>query len=344
MDDFTAAKRLETMARAYRKSFSLFAAAEIGLFDVLSDKYTLYNDTAEELNVSAHRLKALLDLLCYYGLLLKESDNYKIHHDYIALADNNRKDNITARLAHPQRTAKSWHYLVDILKEDKPSSALKQRPKRTDKDIIAFHRSLGSRGEKQIEHYISQIPLKDSTRLMDVGGGFGDLCLPFLKSKKISHATVLETSDTARLATLSMTDDIFADCFTFYPCNFIYDQLPGGFELCLVSNILHIYSENTCLKLLSKLHKSLKDNGQIFIREITINDDATGPEAGLEFSLHMAINTESGKAHSENTVKRLLQMAGFSDIVSLQSPAETEYAVLARKKPGQTLPAESVIV
>lgn len=342
MTSKTPEKRLEFFTSAYRKSFSLFSAAEIGLFDYLYNEYKPYNVIAQDLKVSPNRLKPLLDLLSFNEFLEKEGDSYRIHLDFLELADKNRKDNLSARLAHPSKTAKSWFYLTKVLKEDKSSHDLEERPPHTDKDIMDFHRSLGSRGEIIMNHYVKNIPHDDNWKIADIGGGFGDLCLPFVKDKNI-QVEVFDNEDTARLAAQYMAKTEWDDNYTFHGCDFINDSLPAGFNLCLVSNILHIYSENECVELLSRLHKSILDDGYIFIREITINDEATAPESGLEFSLHMAINTRTGKAHSKNAVTEFLEKAGFSNITTLTSPTDREYALLAKKVKPLKLEAQNTI-
>jgi SAM-dependent methyltransferase len=331
------------MALAYRKSWVLFTAIELGIFDTLFGRTLRIQELARQTHCDAHRLKSLVNLLVYYTFLIKGRDGYSLATEIQPLADPNRKDSIQKRLAHALRTAKSWSFAAESFRKNLPFSKLPCAPERSSSDILAFHASLGINAFSVMERLLPVLNPPENCRVLDIGGGFGDMCRPILYADPSSIATVLETPPTVALAQNQPRNQRLDNQIRFVGCDFIQEELPTGFDMVLLSSILHIYNDETNQALLTKIHKSLRENGHIVIREIFVEDDYSGPEAGLQFGMHMAINTEQGDVYPPSIITNWLVGAGFSSIRRIDELSDVGTVIIAEKAAPQMLDAINTI-
>jgi len=319
------------MANAYRQSLPLLAAIEIGLFDVLRGEPQTPEALGRALSVGPRRLRILLDLLAWHGLVVREKGRYAVAAPWLPLTEPARTDNLQARLAHATSNAKSWFRLADALRADRPAPELPPPARDPELFIRNFHRSLGTRGLEIIRKLIDDISLPPGAKLLDVGGGFGDLCRPFLERDPQATTCLFDSPATTALAEKHIRDLGLGGRLKTIGGDFIADPIPGGFDLIILSSILHIYDETTNLALLRKLGGSAAPSGQILIREIAITDTADGPLSGLEFALNMAVNTAAGDAYPSARVRQWLEQSGWRDVYELDAGDEATYALLGRK-------------
>lgn len=335
--------RITGMAEAYRQSWALFTAIELGVLDALFGRKLATEEVAQITRSAPHRLKSLLNLLAGYKLLVREGSLYSLHPDLEPLADPNRTDSIQRRLAHAIRTARSWPRATEAFRKDLPVRALAASDPPPGSDIEAFHASLGIGAYLLMKRLLPLLTLPAGCRILDVGGGFGDMCRPILETDPHARALVLESPPTATLGENQLRNQRFGGRIDFVGCDFIQDDLPQGFDLVLLSNILHIYDPPTNQELLSRLHRCLRDDGQIIVREIAVNDDYSGPETGLQFAMHMAINTEKGDVYPQGIIAQWLSGAGFDGVQPFPTLADLGLILLGHKRAPRRCEASGTI-
>ncbi len=332
MDERDRWRQIDQLAGSYKKSSALFAALELGIYDHVGARFINLNKLAALIDANPQRLQALLDIQVHYGFMERQAGRYRVSALWHPLTNPDREDNLQARYAHNVYNSRSWMRAADAIRADRPVSQLPPPAINPDQRTLAFHRSLGARGQHFIRPILDGVSLPRGARILDVGGGFGDLCRPFLERDAYATAVLLETPETAELARLHLSQLGLGERVSVVATDFTRDPLPEGFDLILLSNILHIYAPPTNIELLETLFDAAADEGLILIREIHIESDRSGPLFGLEFALNMAINTENGDAYSADTVKAWLTRTGWRDPRFLETPDDAHhYALLAVK-------------
>jgi hypothetical protein len=99
------------------------------------------------------------------------------------------------------------------------------------------------------------------------------------------------------------------------------DDIPGGFDVAFLSNIIHSEDEKANQKLMKKVYSSLNRNGRIIIKDHILDDTLTSPAIGAIFSIQMLLLTR-GRDYSFSEVKGWLEDAGFrkSEWIRLEPP------------------------
>jgi hypothetical protein len=67
-----------------------------------------------------------------------------------------------------------------------------------------------------------------------------------------------------------------------------------GYDVVLITNILHHFGPADCGKLLRKVHEALAPNGLAVILEFMPNEDRVSPRIAAMFSLTMLVTTPAG--------------------------------------------------
>jgi hypothetical protein len=116
------------------------------------------------------------------------------------------------------------------------------------------------------------------------------------------------------------------------PGDYTRDELPKGFDLVFLSNIIHGETPKTNLALMRKVFDSLNPNGRIVIKDHIMDSSLTRPKAGAVFSLQMLLTT-NGRDYSFDEVSDWLAQVGFINVqeVPLALPL-TSSLVMGRKE------------
>ena len=94
----------------------------------------------------------------------------------------------------------------------------------------------------------------------------------------------------------------------------------SGYDLALITNLLHGFDMPTCTKLMRKVHVALNAGGRAAIAEYVPNPDRVSPPTAAAFSLTMLTATSSGDAYTFTELENIAKAAGFTrlDLSSIE--------------------------
>lgn len=104
-----------------------------------------------------------------------------------------------------------------------------------------------------------------------------------------------------------------------------------SYDIILLTNFLHHFSEQTCEELLRKIYKSLNDGGKVVTLEFIPNDDRVSPPREAMFSLVMLAGTPEGDAYTFSELRRMFENAGFSRNEHIQLHPLPQHLVVSEK-------------
>jgi cyclopropane fatty-acyl-phospholipid synthase-like methyltransferase len=84
------------------------------------------------------------------------------------------------------------------------------------------------------------------------------------------------------------------------------------YDLVLLTNFLHHFDVETCVKLLRKVHAALSEDGRVLTVEFVPNEDRVSPPPSAMFSLMMLGSTPKGDAYTFKEFEEMFTDAGFS--------------------------------
>jgi acetylserotonin N-methyltransferase len=166
--------------------------------------------------------------------------------------------------------------------------------------------------------------------LLDVGCGSGVYGIEFARTNPAMRVTLLDLKEMVAEAQKHVDAANLADRVSTCGLNMFEQDWPTGHDAHFFANIFHDWSEETNAILAEKSYKALKPGGRIFLHEILMDDDGTGPWQAASFSVMMLLGT-LGKQYTLPEFRTLLEAAGFEDVRACRSGGGYYSLVSARK-------------
>ncbi|KPP77186.1 acetylserotonin O-methyltransferase-like, partial [Scleropages formosus] len=155
-------------------------------------------------------------------------------------------------------------------------------------------------------------------------GALAKQCVRAYPQSSVTIFDLPKVVSTCREHFVSPTDErIF-----FHEGDFFKDLLPEA-DLYILARILHDWTDECCVELLSRVHQSCKPGGGVLLVEALLNEDNSGPLTAQLYSLNMLVQTE-GRERKASEYSALLTTAGFAN-VEVQRTGKIYDAILARK-------------
>ncbi len=154
------------------------------------------------------------------------------------------------------------------------------------------------------------LDLGGRTALLDVAGGSGIYACAIVARHPHLRAAVLERPPVDRIAREAIAKQGGSDLVNVIAGDIFKDVWPAGYDVHLISNVLHDWEEPEVLDLLRKSHAALPPGGLLIIHDAFINAEKTGPLHVAEYSALLMQITE-GKCYSVGEYRRYLAETGF---------------------------------
>jgi hypothetical protein len=111
--------------------------------------------------------------------------------------------------------------------------------------------------------------------------------------------------------------------------NLFEGDLPAGFDLHLISNVLHDWDEPVVREILAKSAKALPTGGRVIVHDCHLNPQKTGPLPVANYSALLMHSTE-GRCYSVSEIRAWLQDAGFDFVAHEPTAADRSYILAER--------------
>ena len=170
---------------------------------------------------------------------------------------------------------------------------------------------------------------KGCSRLLDVAGGSGIYACAIVAKHPHLAATVFEKLPVDEVARRAIEKRGFKDRVSVLAGDMFKQELPSGFDLHLISNVLHDWDEPIVKQLLAKSFRALQPGGTLVIHDAYINETKSGPLPVAKYSALLMHSTE-GKCYSLAEMRSYLTEAGFTGM-TFKETAVDRGIVTARK-------------
>jgi len=304
------------MAEGFFQSSVLFALLKLKIFERIDTGSKTLQELAAELRARPETLSRLLSA----GVVLKLLES---------------KDGVTFNVSPACRTVLSpsagdyylgdWirsldYFCAPLLKLDEavlhseptvePSTHLGGDRESSRSFALSMHNYASLRG-KELADFLST---EGCTSLLDLGCGPGTYAFhlgmrnPGLELYLADHPVVLETAREVQ-ARYSLKNKVH-----YVPIDAMKDDIPGSYDMVLVSNILHGLGETASRALIKRLYRSVNHGGSLVVQAQYLRDDRLGGRWPVFLDLIQLCVTENGRNHAPGETKRWLEEAGFKDV------------------------------
>lgn len=333
----TGPQYLEDLATAYWFSEVLFTAVEAGVFTLLGSEGKTAEEISCALDLAPQGLARLLHALCVLGLLHNDSGHYfntQLSSEYLVAGKKYYQgESILWRKSLVSR----WKSLKQCLKaggRTDHSPALEEPAhlaRRIRKYIGAMDCIARAKTREILPMFSNAL---EGGEILDAGAGSGAIAAGFLEHFPSMRATLMDIPGVLNHTGEFIGGQDLNERITYCAAN-ILDPWPlgkGRFELVVLSNIIHAYSEKELPHILANAAECLKANGFLIIHDFFLEHR---PEKAALFDLNMLINTYNGRVFSHSSVME--ELSRLELCTTGPVPLGTDTALIIAAKSEETL-------
>lgn len=324
------------LIEAFRRSKTMFAAVELGVFDVLQSAMQL-DELVLRLGCDRIALMTLLDSCVALGLLARDGDRYQNTpaSDTYLTQDSPRR--MTGYIHYSNRVMwKMWSNLEDAVRDGTHrwkqtfdfDGPIFSHFFKTDAAMQEFLMGMHGFGMITSPHIVNAFDLSRFKVLADLGGATGHLAIAACQRYSNMTGVVFDLPHALDLARSMVAKSGVADRMEITGGDFFVDDLPHA-DLYALGRIVHDWNEPKIRLLLKRIYEALPSGGGLLIGEKILWEDRTGPKWALMQSLNMIVCTE-GRERTLSEYGALLQEAGFDAVEGFRTSVPLD-AILAIK-------------
>ena len=193
----------------------------------------------------------------------------------------------TGRSAFENRYGKSFFDWI----QDRPS------------DLTVYHSAMSTYARHDYRDLATAVDFSSHDKVLDAGGGTGELAFALLRSCPGLEATVMDRAEVVRAA--AAPADLEGRCR--FVAGDLFGQWPVTVDAVILARVLHDWPDRDAVRILSRAREAMRSDGMLYLVEMVL-DDATG-DGGL-LDLNMLVMTQ-GAERTEEQFGGILGQAGF---------------------------------
>jgi ubiquinone/menaquinone biosynthesis C-methylase UbiE len=303
-------KAIAKQARDFSSLWGGFRAARVvltannyNIFEHLKTARTA-GQVADLLDTNFRATEILLDAVSSLGLLAKRGKRYRITSTAKQFLLKENPAYQGDMLRHADTLWKSWSNLDAIVKTGMPSRS-------ETRDHEVFIRAMHDNAVFVAPAVVKALDLRGVKTALDLGGGPGTYSIEL--AKRGIAVTLFDVPPTLEVAE-SLIQTSKAGTIDLKAGDFHTDPVGKDYDLVLISQVFHAYSEEENCALLEKARNVLNPHGQVAIHEFFVGPNRAYPPGGALFSVNMLVNTSTGRCYTPQEMKKWLSETGFRNI------------------------------
>src|SRR6185312_5858755 len=321
------------LALAYRSSAVLFAAVELKVFTGISQGRATAAELAADAHADPEKMRMLLEACVAEGLLAREDGRFTNTSVADAFLVEGRPAYSANGFKYAADLYPAWSRLADLVRTGRPpmppQTILGDDKAKTRAFVYAMHER--AKGIGSILPHL--VDLKGRRKLLDVGGGPGTYSVSLIQQTPGLTSTVLDVPGVLEVTRELIDASGFADRVTLMPGDYLTSPFGTGFDVVLLSGMMHRETPETCQMLLRKAFAALEPGGIVIVSDVFFEDDRKGtPPFAVYFALNMMLTSDEGSAHAMTEMSRWMSGVGFRDISVRELPKPNPHTLLVGTK------------
>lgn len=312
--------QMTQMVYGFWVSRCLHAVAELGLADVIGDGSKTAEELAAATGTHPEALRRLLRMLSGLGVMVKDESTQRF--GLTPLGTMLRKDSpgsVYGTLLSQGHALswQAWGELMHSLKTGEPSiekamgDTLFGYLSKNPQVAAIFNESMAAYQSLNAPAVVGAYDFSSARRILDVGGGTGALMERILRAHPAAVGGILEMPYVAREARERLAAVGLASRCEVLEGDF-FSAIPSGYDVYILSQILHDWSEERCLRILSLCRQAMGPQSKLLVVETVLPGD-NEPHFGRLYDMAMLVVT-GGQERTQREYDALVAKAGFKSV------------------------------
>jgi ubiquinone/menaquinone biosynthesis C-methylase UbiE len=306
--------RLQTMARAFMGSATLFAAIELNLFTSVAQGDNTVESFASSAGISVTNADRLMTMCAASGLLVWQDDHYINAADVERFLVEGEARYAAPWLLFTRSGWNRWGELSKQLQNEQSAEVMAASKNMTVEYAQRYHKATASVGFGSGRRFSRQVDLSQRTRIMDLGGGSGAYSIVAVQTYPQLSAVVFDLPPVVEVTREFIREHDVEDKVTAMAGNFTEDEFPEGCDVAIMASNLPMYSREIIQQVIRKAFTALLPGGEMHLVGEMLDDDRSGPTDAAIWGLAEVMSNSTGITHTRSDCVEYFQHAGFNQI------------------------------
>jgi 2-polyprenyl-3-methyl-5-hydroxy-6-metoxy-1,4-benzoquinol methylase len=326
--------------RAYERTAALKAAIELDLFTAIGEGNSTAEAAARRCQASQRGTRILCDYLTVIGFLTKDNGRYALTPDTAMFLDRRSPAYAGAAvefLVNPDHV-EAFARLTEAVRTGRSALSEEASTARENPNWVKFARSMAALMRMPAD-LTAQRVVEDTAksgggpvrRVLDIAAGHGVYGIAVARRFPEAEVTALDWANVLEVAKENAQAAGISGRYRTIPGSAFEVEYGTGYDIVLLTNILHHFDPPNCEKMLRKVHAAVAPGGRAVTVEFVPNEDRVSPPEAAKFSIIMLANTPAGDAYTFAEFEKMFRNAGFRS-TEKHSLAPAFFTVLISRK------------
>jgi len=306
---------LHDLITSQRITAVIYVAARLGVADCLAGGAMSLSELVQETGAHERSLRRLLRALVTLGICKQVGkDQFELTAVGSHLAGGASQSLKHWALMETELMPRLWGSLFDTVRAGKnPTTADEYFEKMTPEIAKTFDQAMVEITGMVIPDVLAAYDFSGITRLIDVGGGRGQLLSAILDAYPLMRGTVFDLPRCAEAAKKQLADARVSDRSKFIGGSF-FESVPDGADALVLKSVIHDWDDEQSSKILDNCHRALPKSGRLLLVERLIPEiPKTNPDhCSIALSdLQMLVLGGGACERTEGEFRELLSKSRF---------------------------------
>ena len=292
----------------------VYVAARLGLIDQVADEAKTVEELASSSGTDAQSLGRLLRALVSLGILVQDqSGRFRATSVGEVLGSSHPSSlrSWTIFLGSPF-IWNPWGNLFETISTGQTAfsqlygmpffSYLANHPEYAK----VFNDAMSAGSSDYVKDLLAAYDFSKFERIVDVGGGQGELLRGILKTNPTTHGVLFDLPAVVAETGILKADTMAGRCEVI--AGDFFEEVPQAGDVYILKTIIHSYDDEDALRILKVCRRAIKENGRLLLLEIVLTA-ASKPGSALMDMMDLVLG---GRERTEEEFGKLLSRAGFS--------------------------------
>jgi hypothetical protein len=291
----------------------IYAAAELGIADLLSNGPKSINELATESKTHAPSLYRMMRALASVGIFAEtEAEHFELTPMAELLKTGAMRS--TALMFNAEWSDEAWLYFLDSIKTGETAFKkahgmpvfewLEENPG----PAQVFNEANALKAASSHRAIVDVYDFSGFSKITDIGGGLGSLMAEILIANPSVEGVVADIPSIIEEARKHLRARGLENRCQAVECDML-KHIPSGSDAYLLSHILHDWPDAQCHEILKNCHQAMNTGANLLIIEILI-PPGNQPSIGKLLDLEMMVTT-GGRERTEQEYSTLLESTSF---------------------------------
>ncbi|HWT00745.1 MAG TPA: methyltransferase [Pyrinomonadaceae bacterium] len=301
---------------AYQRSAAVKAAVELEVFTAIGEGNQTARAIADRCEASERGVRILCDYLTVIGFLKKEDGAYSLTQDSAVFLNKHSPgymgDAIGFMLS--PMLMKGFETLTDAVRRGGTATEDEGTIAPEHPVWVEFARAMAPMMTMPAQMMTQQLGAEagGKIRVLDIAAGHGMYGISVARANPDAEVVAVDWPNVLEVAKENASKAGVEGRYSTIPGSAFDVDFGGPYDLVLLTNFLHHFDTETCVKLLEKIRDALAEGGRVATVEFVPNEDRVSPPPSAMFSLVMLGGTPGGDAYTFREFEEMFRRAGFS--------------------------------